>query len=48
MKEEVRKQSAFRFLVFGEVDNLKKKNRIMYNNKIVGAFMEFLQTDKYM
>ncbi len=25
MKEEVRKQSAFSFLVFGEVDNLKKK-----------------------
>ncbi len=31
MKEEVRKQSAFSFLVFGEVDNLKKTNRIMYN-----------------
>jgi hypothetical protein len=42
MKEEVRKQSAFSFFVFGEVDNLKKKNQIMYNNKIVGAFMEFL------
>jgi hypothetical protein len=42
MKKEVRKQSAFSFLVFGEVDNLKEKNRIMYNNKIVGVFMEFL------
>ncbi len=42
MKEEVRKQRAFSFLVFREVDDLKKKIELWYNNKIVGAFMEFL------